>query len=334
MNDSIDMRTSTKSEKKVKLAVAQATEHIRNKFKEIHNERKEKYRLWEEQYKPITKKLKNLIDAKTATRTLSSPSTQSQGNHAAAASIDQINAGSSPAAPHAIRQRQRRQPKVRLHHNRLQRRSNLRKAIQSNVASAADAYNARQNMPEPHVDLSKIPSDDDDDDLNEIKRPLELSDSEDALQRRRSKAVKVDRTILTKKLTAPYPKALQLNSIRQIRKQVKPRRSEIELLQLPYYDPVALHQRKFAVPGKRLTRSISLSGLNAPAKPVGQGMIDLTKKEFHSNNDSKNFIYWNDVNELVSRLRLLVSSASAGHTGHNNEILSIIEELREENIIA
>lgn len=42
---------------------------------------------------------------------------------------------------------------------------------------------------------------------------------------------------------------------------------------------------------------------------------------------------WNDPNELVDRLKLLMASATAGHEGHENEIQSIIEELREENII-
>lgn len=83
-------------------------------------------------------------------------------------------------------------------------------------------------------------------------------------------------------------------------------------------------------PARRLTRATSLN------YRTGEGLIDLTTKEFHNNDDkacSNMFIYWDDANELVSRLRLLVSSVSAGHTGHNNEILSIIEELREANII-
>ena len=46
-----------------------------------------------------------------------------------------------------------------------------------------------------------------------------------------------------------------------------------------------------------------------------------------------NYKYWDDPNELVDRLRLLVASQAAGHTGHNNEIISIIEELREAKII-
>lgn len=46
-----------------------------------------------------------------------------------------------------------------------------------------------------------------------------------------------------------------------------------------------------------------------------------------------NYTYWDDPNELVDRLRILLASKSAGHTGHENEMISIIEELREAKII-
>lgn len=46
-----------------------------------------------------------------------------------------------------------------------------------------------------------------------------------------------------------------------------------------------------------------------------------------------NYTYWDDPNELVDRLRILIASKSAGHTGHQNEMISIIEELREAKII-
>jgi len=50
--------------------------------------------------------------------------------------------------------------------------------------------------------------------------------------------------------------------------------------------------------------------------------------------NSINYVYWDDPNKLVDRLKLLVASKQAGHTGHKNEIVSIIEELREAKIIA
>lgn len=44
-------------------------------------------------------------------------------------------------------------------------------------------------------------------------------------------------------------------------------------------------------------------------------------------------VYWDDPNELCDRLRLLVASAEAGNTSHKNEMLSIVEELREAGYI-
>lgn len=58
----------------------------------------------------------------------------------------------------------------------------------------------------------------------------------------------------------------------------------------------------------------------------GLGIMEFTSKK-------PNFIYWDDPNELVDRLRLLISSQSAGHNNHNNEIVSIIEELKEAELI-
>ena len=45
------------------------------------------------------------------------------------------------------------------------------------------------------------------------------------------------------------------------------------------------------------------------------------------------YIYWDDPNELVDRLRLLLASQAAGNPSHTNEIISIIEELREAKVI-
>lgn len=47
----------------------------------------------------------------------------------------------------------------------------------------------------------------------------------------------------------------------------------------------------------------------------------------------KEYIYWNSADELCERLKLLVAERSAGNNNHENEIQSILEELRESNII-
>lgn len=48
------------------------------------------------------------------------------------------------------------------------------------------------------------------------------------------------------------------------------------------------------------------------------------------------YVYWNNVSELIQRLRKLYASKSAGNTSaeEENEIVAIIEELREEKIVA
>ncbi|XP_072757486.1 uncharacterized protein [Anoplolepis gracilipes] len=45
------------------------------------------------------------------------------------------------------------------------------------------------------------------------------------------------------------------------------------------------------------------------------------------------YVHWNDPNELVDRLRLLEASRRAGNNAHGNEVMSIIEELREAGLI-
>ncbi|CAG9791452.1 unnamed protein product [Diatraea saccharalis] len=45
------------------------------------------------------------------------------------------------------------------------------------------------------------------------------------------------------------------------------------------------------------------------------------------------YIFWDDPNELIERLKLIIASKNAGNTNHDNEILSIIEELTEAGII-
>ncbi|KYM93941.1 hypothetical protein ALC62_15448 [Cyphomyrmex costatus] len=51
------------------------------------------------------------------------------------------------------------------------------------------------------------------------------------------------------------------------------------------------------------------------------------------NDGAIEYVHWDDPNELVDRLRLLDASHRAGNAAHGNEMLSIIEELREAGVI-
>ena len=51
------------------------------------------------------------------------------------------------------------------------------------------------------------------------------------------------------------------------------------------------------------------------------------------NDNVIDYVYWDAPNELMNRLRLLDASHRAGNNARDNEILSIIEKLREAGLI-
>lgn len=59
---------------------------------------------------------------------------------------------------------------------------------------------------------------------------------------------------------------------------------------------------------------------------IGRGLLPVTDNKI-------DYLHWNDPNELVERLALLIASERAGNGGHKAEIASIEEELREGNFI-
>lgn len=66
----------------------------------------------------------------------------------------------------------------------------------------------------------------------------------------------------------------------------------------------------------------------------GKGNVQIPSKMIYNTNNL-DYIYWNSADELVDRLKLLIAEQVAGNNNSsiNNEIISIIDELREENII-
>lgn len=53
----------------------------------------------------------------------------------------------------------------------------------------------------------------------------------------------------------------------------------------------------------------------------------------HYSGERVRLVYWDDPNELVERLELLVGEREAGHGGLENEIISILDELKERGFI-
>lgn len=74
---------------------------------------------------------------------------------------------------------------------------------------------------------------------------------------------------------------------------------------------------------KKNTNAASIESL-----PQGSGLPLMKKMKMKTD-----YVYWDDPNELVERLKLLVASRDAGNTGLEAEIISIIEELREKKLV-
>ena len=65
---------------------------------------------------------------------------------------------------------------------------------------------------------------------------------------------------------------------------------------------------------------------------TGNKRVDLSRT-VTLNNNKIDYIHWDDPNKIVDCLQLLEISRQAWHNGHDNEILSIIEELRKAGLI-
>lgn len=94
-----------------------------------------------------------------------------------------------------------------------------------------------------------------------------------------------------------------------------------------YRGITALKRRKIEVKPHRIKRSKA-------AKRKKRSAVDKSlEANFIPYNENIVYEYYDDPNELCDRLQLLVASQSAGNSNHDQEINSILEELRERKII-
>lgn len=85
--------------------------------------------------------------------------------------------------------------------------------------------------------------------------------------------------------------------------------------------------------------SVHLSTVGNKIKKGGTKYSTIISKLFPSGGElsmklqKNNLVYWDNPNELVDRLRLLLASKAAGNTSVSNEIISIFNELHEAGLI-
>jgi len=85
--------------------------------------------------------------------------------------------------------------------------------------------------------------------------------------------------------------------------------------------------------------SVHLSTVENKIKKGGTKYSTIISKLFPSGGElsmklqKNNLVYWDNPNELVDRLRLLLASKAAGNTGVSNEKVSIFNELHDAGLI-
>ena len=94
-----------------------------------------------------------------------------------------------------------------------------------------------------------------------------------------------------------------------------------------------VHRRNYSKHGQlRYGNSYKYKSIIRPLVTKHKG-LGLQWKEHHPD-VKQDYIYWNDPNDLVNRLRLLIASRAAGNNNHTQEIEEIIQELKTARIIA
>jgi len=81
-------------------------------------------------------------------------------------------------------------------------------------------------------------------------------------------------------------------------------------------------------------KSLSTADINLLHKRRKTNQPELSGKGLMKNLYDTNIIYYNDINKLVDRMKLIYEAKQAGHSGLENEWVALIGELRNQGVIA
>lgn len=308
-----------KKEKQTKQELIATTKAVKRKFRELHNEKLSYEEHLEEQYKPITKSLKTIIENQIPDEQLFkyNDNISSQNIKNAHSSNDKDDEQSDDSeyfeTPNHL-------SKIK------PRKINFDEDDSNEINDDADLnLNAETDNREIHWDI-----------YNDVLLSRQ-NDTQFGVRRRGDALfigkykVKFNETTI-KIRSQNFPITVGLLDLLFYKKPP----TGYTKADLQQYKNILLltnaHKKYFEKnqPIRKLVKGYKYKNIISPLFKSGSGI----ETDYMTVNSNKiDYTYWDDVNELVDRLRLLVSSSSVGHTGHNNEIISIIEELREANII-
>ena len=86
--------------------------------------------------------------------------------------------------------------------------------------------------------------------------------------------------------------------------------------------------------GERIRATNTLKYKNFVKNLVKKGSgLKSTYMKVDTSPCAPDFVHYDNINQIVDRLRILKASEAAGNTSHNNEIINIISELRLKGVI-
>lgn len=215
---------------------------------------------------------------------------------------------------------------------------------QSAAAAAADFQSEDGALPKPKLRRK----------LNKVFRNIAKSDPENLQNNAhpKRKRHRLSHTSISQSITTKSPPSKKLNSTLQFENHANvDKESKCRVVLTPLEklheleddlqkviastasDVKKITKQKANTAVNEENKAYSLRNTPARAKNSGSGIFDPNVMVYNKATNSKSYIYWNNPNELCDRLRLLIASQQAGHTGHQNEIISIVEELRECGIL-
>lgn len=168
-----------------------------------------------------------------------------------------------------------------------------------------------------------------------VKRKLAVSAAPAKNQWIRTEQTSVKRKLHSKMAAGVKPKSTTKQS--KVSKDALPAVPFIDNPYLTMEDLVSSAQNPII--NTRQLRSMSVDTRRPNTRQLRSMSIDTRKKgagiKSHFIPYMENIVYehYDDVNEIVDRLRLLIASRAAGNTNHAQEINSIISELRESGYI-
>lgn len=93
------------------------------------------------------------------------------------------------------------------------------------------------------------------------------------------------------------------------------------------------YEPKLGLNSKRRRKFMEIILPLSESKPHTGGQLQKPPTEKLLTSSPVSYVYWNTPKDLLNRLRLLWGSKQAGNNSVNGEIMSIIEELKEDGII-